>query len=525
MAFAELAEGLKLPSGASERYRTLEALGRMLDGTLYDDLPFSFETEKANGKPHIPLRERRPSVDFNLAYEITQDTVAELFGDEQFPVIHVLRGRQEDERASSELQAIIDAVQLPAVATEAYEEGVVGAVGIVIHRSDDGSPYYEVLPAKFCEPIYRSLYSRDLLALVVTYPIDREACEGMFPGFTSQPENKGVETFWYRYVVGPVATVDYFPMPDHRYARLGEADEHGARVEFIERDVVQHGFAGRTPAVYTRNMGGKGRNLDGMALWWPIRNICVEIDYTLSQAGRGLRYAADPMLFVSKGDLNQFGTPMGAERPAGGMATTVAGDGTMVRGATQTLVGEHGSDAKLLEINANGIKEEREYAADLREYALEVLGGMKARAHHASAPMTGRAIDKSMKPLRRVVRRQRRPYGLGMLVELISLTMHGYKVGALTPDSDIDIVAIPDQAKYIPEWPTEDVLQGQDLLYHVQGLQMSAGGAPNAPYQLIKPQVIGAKLSADLGMHAPYETIKGTLEKATMPGEKPAETP
>lgn len=523
MAFSELAAGLRLPRGASERYRRLEALGRMLTGQIYDDLPYSFETETTSGKPHVLLRERRPSVDFNLAYEITQDTSAELFGDEQFPIIHVLEKGEENEEGSRELSELIEAIGLQAVLTEAYEEGVIGAVGVVIHRSDDGSPYFEVLPAKFCEPIYRSPYSKELLALSVTYPIDRETAEEMFPGFTQAQENKGVETFWYRYIVGPVALVDYYPLADDRYARLGEPDDTGDHIEFRERGITRHGFAGRTPAVYTRNFGGKGRDLDGMALWWPIRNICIELDYTLSQAGRGLRYSADPMLFIRKGDMDSLGGPIGAEKPAGGMATALDAQGRMVKGATQTLVGDKGSDAKLLEMNAAGIKEEREYAADLREYALEVIGGMKARAMHASAPMTGRAIDKNLKPLRRVVRRQRRPYGLGMLVGLVDLTLYGLKVGALS--SVIDHAAIPNPAQYVPEWPTEENLQGQDLLYHVQGLQMAAGGSQSAPIQLITPTAMGAKLSADLGMHEPYEAIKGTLVRPSLPGETPPQIP
>ena len=142
MAFTDLEKEIKIPKGAGQRYRRLEALGRMLDGRLYSDMPYSFETEGLPGKKHIPLRERRPSVIFNLAYEITQDTCAELFGDEQFPILNVISNRVPDEEGTTELSSLLDMVGLPDVMVEVYEEGVIGSVGVVIHRSDNGLPYY-----------------------------------------------------------------------------------------------------------------------------------------------------------------------------------------------------------------------------------------------------------------------------------------------------------------------------------------------------------------------------------------------
>lgn len=524
MAFRELAEGLKLPEGASARYRKLEALGRMLTGELYDDLPYAFEQEKTSGGKHIPIRDRRPSVDFNLAYEITQDTEAELFGDEQFPTIQVVRKGEQLEPATKTLSELIECLDLPAILSCSYEEGVSGAVGVVLCRSDDGTPYYDILPAKWCEPVYRSKFSNQLIALVVTYPINREQAEEMFPGIGDEEENRGSEDFWYRYIVGPVETVDYRPLCARKFAHLGERDDRGNVIEFVEHHRETHGFSGRTPACYTKNLGGKPREMDGPALWWPIRNICVEIDYTLSQAGRGLRYSADPMLFLKRGDMYDMdATPAGYQKPAGGMATTTAEDGSMVKGVTQTLVGGKDSDAKLLEISATGITEEREFIRDLREYALEVVGGMKARAEHVKGAPSGRAIDKQSKPLRRLVRRQRRPYGLGLLLDLLDLTLYGFRVGAFDAGAvDVDLSAIPEDAKKIPEWPNDEVLQGQDLLYHVEGLQMAAGASPTAPKELLSAQAMGAKLASDLGCHEPFDTIKGTLEAPEPP--KPTAT-
>jgi len=512
VAFRELAAKIDLPEGATDRYRRLEALERQLTGELYDHLKYSFETEKTSAGKYIPIRERAPSTDFNLAYEITHDTLAELFGDEQFPVVKVVRDREESDDATEEVAAMIESVGIDCAVSESYEEGVVGAVAMVLHRSDEGAPFYEILPAKWCEPIYASKFSRKLLMLTVTYPIDREQVDEMFPNFTRDNADERGEIYWFRYVVGPVETVTYYPMLAAKFANLGEKDAQGKVIEFTEFRRDNHGFYGRTPALYTKNLGGKQREIDGMALWWPIRNMCIDIDYTLSQASRGLRYCSDPMLFVRRGDMDSGGMgdmPAGMEKPAGNMATQTADDGSMVRGATQVLVGGEKSDAKILEISAQGITEEREFVKDLREYALEVVGGMKARAEHVKGAASGTAIDKQSKPLRRLVRRQRRPYGKMLLLDVIDLTLYGYRMGVFDPSRDFDIAKIPDDASTVLEWPNDETLQGQELFYHVQGVQLAAGGSVQRPLELIDPPVMGAKLAADIGMHEPYASIKG----------------
>lgn len=520
MAFEELQKGLALPKGATERYRLLEALGRQLEGKLYSDIRHPFEVEAEPGRTHIPLRERRPSTIYNLPYEITQDTSAELFGDEQFPIVHAIVNREEDESATVELTTLMDVSSLQQAMVEAYEEGVIGSVAVVIHRDVNGLPYYDVLPGKFCQPIYGE-YSSVLLGLIVTYPIKRKAVEDRWPHLLDDPKNKKSETFWYRYTVGPSEIVDYYPMPDDRYEHLGEKDEDGNTIVFVERDRRSHGFKGRLPAVFQRNFGGRGRSFDGMALWWPIVDMCVEIDYTLAQVGRGLRYSADPTLFVKRGDLD-LSTGL-YDKPAGGMSSLNM-NGVMVRGVTNTLVGEgKDSDAKLLEINASGMKEEREFVADLREYALEVVGGMRARAQDKHGPTTGRAIDKTLKPLRRLVRRQRRPYGMGLLVPVLDLTVYGFEIGLFVSDQ-IDLTKIPDRIRYVPEWPAEDTLQGQDLYYHAEGLQLLAGGSNSAPKELLDPAAVGEKAAADIGFHKPFEAIKGSGKAPVLPGAGPGIT-
>jgi hypothetical protein len=227
------------------------------------------------------------------------------------------------------------------------------------------------------------------------------------------------------------------------------------------------------------------------------------------------------MLFLKKTGLagalgDDDGSPTGDELYRENRETVLSSSvqhddhGNAIRGASQTIVGE---DAKMLEISAGGIKEKREFVKDLREYALEIVGGMKARAEHMRGAASGTAIDKGLKPLRRLVRRQRRPYGDNTLLKLLDLTVYGFGCGALESASvsdDVNLSAIGEDPKMVCDWPNDETLQGSELLAHVEGMQYAAGGSLLSPKELIKPDAVGAKLAGDMGFKEPYDTIKGT---------------
>src|SRR5438309_8498862 len=70
-----------------ERVCRLTILGRVLDGTLYDVLPYHFHEERGAGGEYIPLRQRRPSVRYPLCRIVVEDSVSLLFSEGHFPTI------------------------------------------------------------------------------------------------------------------------------------------------------------------------------------------------------------------------------------------------------------------------------------------------------------------------------------------------------------------------------------------------------------------------------------------------------
>src|SRR5579875_984260 len=70
-----------------ERTWRLDILRRVLNGTLYDVLPYNFHYERGPGGEYIPLRQRRPSVRYALCRVVVEDSEALLFSEGHFPTI------------------------------------------------------------------------------------------------------------------------------------------------------------------------------------------------------------------------------------------------------------------------------------------------------------------------------------------------------------------------------------------------------------------------------------------------------
>ena len=59
----------------------------MLDGTLYDVLPYEFHDERSAGGRIHPAAQRRPNVRYALPRIVVEDSVALLFSEGHFPTI------------------------------------------------------------------------------------------------------------------------------------------------------------------------------------------------------------------------------------------------------------------------------------------------------------------------------------------------------------------------------------------------------------------------------------------------------
>lgn len=508
MAFDDIAKGIKVEPGATERYTQLTALERQLDGTLYQDLQYSFEEEFDSNDDYVQTRKRRPSLKYGLPHLIFSQTQGELFGDEMFPQVQCFKKRDRVPDAEKALSDLMDTLGYDVLMPQIYEQGQPGSVAIVLRVTDKGRPYYDIQPGKYCEPVYLPADPTTMAALVITYPIGRKEIAAMYSPeeLTTRGFDKN-QTYWYRITIDATSEKRYHPLSAEEFKHLGEKNSDGSIVEFKLRDETEHAFE-RVPAAFVKNLIGKQKSIDGPATWWPIVDICVGVDYSLSQADRGLRYSADPMLFIKSGDLMDVSNSVPAgDESLGDVEALTDGDGGLVRGASQVLRGGANSDAKLVEMSGEGIKELREFVKQLREWALEVVGGMKSDAANEKAAQSGAALQQLRKPLMLLVARQRKAYGEGCLLQLLELTLDGIRKGIFEID-EFDVSEVAGDLRFKLDWPSDEQLLGQDLLYTVQGIQMAAGGTAKAPLELIPRDVAAKKLAGELGLTDPAEAVQ-----------------
>ena len=525
MPFRELREGLanSYPLGTSERFKLLDAYERVLNGTIYDHLQYPYSNE-TDGGTYIPMMQRRPAVIYALPSIVVGQCAALMFGDEQSPTIRCWsqEGDNPFEAVEKAIETIVDRCDLEACMLEAVETGAPGSVAIICRSvGDERELYWEVQAGKFCRPVYDSANPLRLIGLVQIYPT--KAKDLFEAGYTrdeivdpgQKPEDIRPEAdYWVRIEFDRLWERRFIPMSASRYQQIGTHDAHGRLVQWVpdEKRSVSHEF-GVVPVVYIRQFTSKG--IDGICLFGKIVDICYEIDYQLSQRGRGLRYSADPLLAISRGEL----ASQNITGPIGEDALRDS-SGKVAKTAANILDLEAGAKAEVLEITGQGLQEMGEHIKQLREYALEVLGGMKSSSEHEKGVQSGKALDKLWEVLRLLVKRLRIPYGNRGLLPLIRLIMAGIARGAIVvPDvnpSDVD-----PKAPMRLIWPQMSVPQGAELLAEAEALVYLGGGTTREGYRVLDDDTVTRLAANRLGLTDPNAVVKAR-EAADAEDEKAA---
>ncbi|MGR3717166.1 MAG: hypothetical protein ACU0B1_10505 [Thermohalobaculum sp.] len=403
--FRTLCQAIPADPDYAPRVRRLDILQRVLDGTIYDGLFHEFHEERDAAGQYIPLRERRPCVRYGLARLVAEDSVALLFSAGHFPAI-----RCADDEARAALTSIARDSRLNAVMTEAALRGSVGSVAILM-RVLRGRVFFDVLDAKRLTPVWDPAAPDTLVRLTEEYKVPAAALRGR--GYDGIEDNG---TYWFRRVWDTASETWYLPW------RVGSET-----VPVVDRGrSVTHGL-GFVPAVWIRNLPG-GLGIDGACTFESAIEPAIEIDYQLSQAGRGLKYSSDPTLLIKE--------------PA-------AGDGPILRGAANALVVSEKGDAKLLEIGGTACEAVIQYVRTLRELALESVHGNRVDASRLTAPASGRAFEMMNQGLLWLSDNLRVSYGECGLVPLLRqvaaasrvypLRAGGRSVGPIADDLDITL--------------------------------------------------------------------------------------
>ncbi len=412
------------------RAQRLALYQRVLDGTLYDDLPYDFQDEHNRAGEYIPLRQRRPSVRYGLCRMVVEDSVALLFSAAHFPSIEC-----EDPATTKMLETIIRDHQLNALMIEAALTGSVGSVALWM-RVLDGRLYFSVLRTTFLTPSWSVRAPDQLERVTEKYRVG--GAELLERGY---PDIDPVGDYWFQRQWTAQDELWFEPVP---------VDQEAPSTIDASRS-VRHNL-GFVPIVWVRNLPG-GDEIDGACTFRPAIDTSIEIDYQLSQVGRGLKYASDPTLLIKE--------PLGFDRE-------------LIKGAGNAMrVSQHG-DAKLLEIGGTASAAVIDYVRTLREFALESVHGNRANADRLAVAPSGRALELMNQGLIWLADNLRISYGHGGLLKLLRMILAARQRFEITLSGTI----MPCVDPHVPmrlRWPNWYPVSADDRLKEAQAIATLAG--------------------------------------------------
>jgi hypothetical protein len=402
------------------RVRVLDILARVLEGRLYDVLPYEFHQERSLSGEYIPLRSRRPNVRYPLARLVVEDSVSLLFSEAHFPQFGC-----PDKYLQSLFSSISKELRLNLVMTEAAVKGSVGSVAILM-RVLQGRLFVEPMATTFLTAMWNPCCPDALSVVREAYKVSGRMLTAN--GYAVSDPNSmywfvrqwdtDAETWFNPSLVadGPPTTIDHARTVRHRL--------------------------GFVPVIWIKNLPGvssTGDRNDGACTFRAAIESQIEIEYQLSQAGRGLKYSSDPTLLIKE--------------PA-------ASESEIIKGSGNALVVTERGDARLLEINGTASAAVVDYVRTLREFALESVHGNRVNPERLGASQSGKAIELLNQGLVWLSDNLRITYGEIALLELARMIIkasHVYQLKVF--GQEIEPIKIDLQMSLIwPRWfqPTAD---------------------------------------------------------------------
>lgn len=400
---------LPTDSDYPDRVRRLTLLNRVLDGTLYDCLSYHFHEERTEAGEYIPLRQRRPSVRYPLCRTVVEDSVALLFSAGHFPTI-----QSPDVAIQRAFAGIVQEAQLGRTMIEAATRGSTGSVALLL-RVLRGRIFVDVLDTLYLTPTWDRLAPDTLLKIEERFKVS--GSELIALGYDIADVNG---QYWFARSWDSENEYWYHPVPVGM-AFTATIDESRSTVHKL----------GAVPIIWIRNLPGRsstGDPVDGACTFAAAMHTQVEIDYQLSQVGRGLKYSSDPTLVLKDPTL---------------------ADGDIVKGAGNALIVSEKGDARLLEIGGTASAAVIDYVRMLRELALESIHGNRANPDRLTTAQSGRALEMLNQGLIWLADNLRTSYGTSGLLRLVRLiiratqvydvTVLGMPIGRLDPTAPVSL--------------------------------------------------------------------------------------
>jgi hypothetical protein len=412
-----------------KRVHELTILEHVLDGTLYDALPYHFHEERSEAGEYIPLRQRRPSVRYPLCRIVVEDSVSLLFSEGHFPTID-----STDRAVRAAFANIVKETRLNLTMTQAAMRGATGSVALLL-RVLKNRLFVDVLDTMYLTPIWDPLAPDTLARVDERYKVSGSDLQRN--GYTiDDPDGQ----YWFTRCWDCESETWFEPTP---------AGKSYPPVIDTARSVSHK--LGAVPIIWIRNLPGSpatGDPADGACTFAAAVHTQVEIDYQLSQVGRGLKYSSDPTLLLKDPALP---------------------DGEFIKGAGNALIVSEKGDARLLEIGGTASAAVIEYVRTLRELALESIHGNRASPERVTAAQSGRALELLNQGLIWLADNLRTSYGEAGLLQLARLIVRASQMYSLVVLGEA-IEPLDPSASLSLKWPRWYPTTADDRQKDVQSL-------------------------------------------------------
>lgn len=463
-------EDTDMPPRARElQFRELFRTGEIYDVKAANGQSalFEFHVEQNEAGEYIPLAKRKPSVRYGLAQIIVSDTTALLFGEGHFPAIEVTVGKakagkadktakQAGELIDDILADLIKETKLQAVMLDGAVKGSVGSV-VYWLRVLKGRVFISTMGTHNLTPEWDPEEPDKLLKVVEKYKVKGAVLMAL--GYTIHKDDTHAD-FWFQRTWDRAREIWYLPWPVKMEKNVWVARGYPApETEDPKRTPKAHNL-GLVPMVWVRNLPG-GNDIDGECTFRAAMSNAVEIDYQISQGGRGLKYSSDPVLHIRDPGYESIGgavaiaagPPRVGPAPPGAAPVVPRG---IRKGADRALVTGPNSEAKLLEINGTAAKAVEDYVRFMREISLELCGGNRTSPERLTGAQSGRAMEMMNQSLIWVADKLRSSYGEGALVDLLKMVLAANQVYDLMIAGETHpkgTLPKPEKARISLKWP------------------------------------------------------------------------
>lgn len=407
----ELSKGLPIPKWAPPgcRYYNLSLNQIWLRGKFYDHIPYGFYETEASGGRYRKMFDRRPSIRLNVPM-----TTGDLVSRKLFAGRHAPSVMHEKENVKEALEWLVREARFEAEFSNVAINGQSGSVAICL-KIADGFPRMDVYQGRYCQPHFND--AKNLDQMVIAYCVDGSWF--LEQNVTTDNDQEKIEVgqeYWYIRIFDENGIYTARPPKCEKWNPV-DNDPHPVNMVILSdpKLSMKHNL-GFVPVLWLTNLPN-GDEPDGRATFDGVLHNCIDLDYDLSQIGRGVKAMVNPQLFV-KGRIINY------DKFSGGVH--VLDSTNMLHLEPDKKMGEQsitGGDAKLLEMSGGGLQAAMEhYVERVKVFTMEIMAANRKDPNTVKGTLSGKAIeliDEDFIDLVQVMKQRYGQYGFEVALKLL----------------------------------------------------------------------------------------------------------